>query len=188
MSRLSSMSAEAIRAVFSPDADSDLFILLTIYSPDAPTTPMFRLCDGFTKRLTSAPFAETADEVYYGVTWKANDFLFLPMEITLPSEQEAQAPRCSITMHDVSRYLIPMIRTITSPPKVRMDLVLSKYLDPASTSHNPSANSEVFFTEFYISNFTYNAQSVVAELTMIDYEREPFPMHSFNPIYFPGLF
>ena len=35
MSRLSSMTADAIRAVFSPDAAADLFILLTIQGPQS---------------------------------------------------------------------------------------------------------------------------------------------------------
>ena len=59
-----------------------------------------------------------------------------------------------------------------------MELVLSKTPDIV----------EVSFSDFYISNFTYNADSVSAELSMIDYEREPFPMHSFTPQYFPGMF
>lgn len=172
MSRLTSMSAEAIRAIFSPEADTDILILLTIYDEDE-TTPRLRLSDGFTQRIS-----ETADEVTYGVVSNAQEFTFIPMEITLPSEDEAQAPRCSITLQDVTRYLVPVIRTIAYQPKVRLDIVLSK---------TPSV-IEVSFTDFYISNFTYNANQVVAELAMTDYEREGFPAHSFTPAYFPGLF
>mgnify|MGYP006921030896 CR=1 FL=1 len=47
---------------------------------------------------------------------------------------------------------------------------------------------EATFTGFYISSFSYNADSVTADLSMVDYEREPFPMHSFTPAYFPGMF
>lgn len=167
------MSPSALKAVFSPDSDDDLIILLTIYDPDNESQVIARLADGYTKRIS-----ETNDDVLYGVTSNGNDFTFLPMEITLPSEDEAQAPRCSITMYDVTRYITPIIRTITSPPKVKMELVLSKTPDVI----------EVSFSDFFISNFDYNADSVTAELSMIDYEREPFPMHSFTPQYFPGMF
>lgn len=167
------MSPSALKAVFSPDSDDDLIILLTIYNPDNESQVIARLADGYTKRIS-----ETTDDVLYGVTSNGNDFTFLPMEITLPSEDEAQAPRCSITMYDVTRYITPIIRTITSPPKVKMELVLSKTPDVI----------EVSFSDFFISNFDYNADSVTAELSMIDYEREPFPMHSFTPQYFPGMF
>jgi hypothetical protein len=167
------MSPNALKAVFSPDSDDDLIILLTIYDPDNESEVIFRLADGYTKRIS-----ETADEVMYGVTSNGNDYTFLPMQISLPSEDEAQAPRCSIVMYDVTRYLTPVIRTITAPPRIKLELVLSKSPDVV----------EVSFSDFYINNFNYNADSVTADLAMIDYEREPFPMHSFTPRYFPGMF
>ena len=173
MSRLTTMSPDAIRAIFSPEADSDLLFLLTIYDPSNPSTVVARLADGFKKRIS-----ETADEVVYGVTSRSQDFIFLPMEISLPTEEEAQAPRCSIILRDVTRYVIPIVRTIVGPPSVKMELVLSKTPDTVEAS----------FTGFYISNFSYSADSVTADLSMIDYEREPFPMHSFTPAYFPGMF
>lgn len=173
MSRLTTMSPDAIRAIFSPEADSDLLFLLTIYDPVNPSTVVARICDGFTKRIS-----ETADEVVYGVTSNSQDFVFLPMEISLPTEEEAQAPRCSIVLRDVTRYVIPIVRTIVGPPTVKMELVLAKTPDTVEAS----------FSGFYISNFSYNADSVTADLSMIDYEREPFPMHSFTPAYFPGMF
>lgn len=173
MSRLTSMSPNALKAVFSPDADDDLIILLTIYNPLNETEVIARLADGFTKRIS-----ETETDVLYGITSNGFDYTFLPMEISLPSEDEAQAPKCSIVLHDVTRYVTPIVRTITAPPRIKLEMVLSK-----------SPNTvEVSFSDFYINNFTYNADSVTADLAMIDYEREPFPMHSFTPRYFPGMF
>lgn len=166
------MSAEAIRAIFSPEADTDVLMLLTIYAEDE-VTPSVRLADGFTQRLS-----ETADEVTYGVVSNSQQFTFIPMEITMPSEEESQAPRCNILIQDVTRYLIPIIRTITYQPKVKLDIVLSKTPDVI----------EVSFSDFYINNFTYTANQITADLSMIDYEREGFPAHSFTPAYFPGLF
>jgi hypothetical protein len=171
------MSPQAIRAVFSPEMDSDLIFLLTMYDPDTGYV-VVRLADNFTQRLTQAPYQETDTEVYYGVVSNSEQFLFLPMELTLPSEEEAQAPRCSLTLRDVTRFVTPIIREISGPPKVKMELVLSKTPDIVEAS----------FIGFYINSFTYNADSVTAELSMIDYEREPFPMHSFTAPYFPGLF
>jgi hypothetical protein len=173
MSRLTSMSPAALRAVFSPEADDDLITLLTIYNPDNETQVLARIADGFTQRIS-----ETDDEVVYGVVSNGMEYIFVPMQLSLPSEDEAQAPRCSIVLNDVTRYVTPLIRTITSPPRIRLDLVLSKTPDVV----------EVSFSDFYINSFTYNAESVTADLAMIDYEREPFPMHSFTPRYFPGMF
>lgn len=173
MSRLSTMSAAALRAVFSPESDSDLILLLTIYDPLNPGTVLYRLCDGFTQRIS-----ETDDEVLYGTVSRGENYYFLPMNITLPQEEEASAPRCSITLNDVTQQLIPLIRTVSGPPTVLLEMVLST---------SPST-VEASFSEFYIDNFTYNAETITAELSMIDYDREPFPTHSFTPSYFPGLF
>lgn len=167
------MSPNALKAVFSPDADDDLIILLTIYNPLNESEVIARLADGFTKRIS-----ENADEVLYGVTSNGFDYTFLPMSISLPSEDEAQAPRCSIVMHDVTRYLTPIIRTITAPPRIKLELVLTKSPDVV----------EVSFNDFYINNFSYNIDSVSADLSMINYDREPFPKDSFTPRYFPGMF
>lgn len=167
------MSPEAIRAVFSPEADADLYMLLTIYDPNNPATVIARLSDGYTQRIS-----ETADDVVYGVVSRGNSYVFLPMEITLPSEEEAQAPKCSITLHDVTRYIMPLVRSLTGPPTVKLELILSKTPDIVEAS----------FSEFYMTGVTYNAESVSADLVMIDYEREPFPSHSFTPALFPGMF
>lgn len=170
MSRISSMSPDAIRAVFSPDSDKDLITLVTFYDP--PVTPI-RLCDSYTTRLS-----EDSTDVTYGVTSRGDNYIFLPLEITLPQEDEAQAPRCSITIRDVTRILIPTIRALTAPPKVKLELVLS----------NTPNTVEVSFDGFYITTFSYNRDQVTAELQMVNYDREPFPSHSFSPKYFPGLF
>ena len=173
MSRLTTMSPAAIRTVFSPDADADLIFLLTIYDPANPTQVIARLADGFTKRIS-----ETEQDVIYGVTSNGEDYIFLPMEITLPTEDEAQAPRSSISLYDVTRQITPIIRAITAPPPIKMELILNKSPDII----------EVSFDGFFISNFTYNSKSVVCTLAMVDLEREPFPSHGFTPKHFPGLF
>lgn len=166
------LSAEALKALFSPEADSDIFTLLTIYAIDG-VTPIATLSDGYTGRIS-----ETTQDVIYGVISNGVEYTFLPMEISLPTEEEARAPRCSIVIKDVVRYLTPIIRNLNYSPKIKLQLVLSK---------TPNV-VEVSYTGFYITSFTYNSEQVTAELSMTDYEREPFPSHSFSPAYFPGLF
>ncbi len=172
MSRLNTLSPAAIRAMFSQDSDAALITLLTIYDP-VTNLPAIRLADNYLQRIS-----ETSDEVVYGVVSRSQNFIFLPFEITLPSEEDNTAPKCSITLNDVTQYLTPTIRTLTGPPKVLLELVLTS-----------SPNTvEASFSGFYISNITYNADSVNAELSMIDYQTEPFPCFTFTPAYFPGMF
>jgi hypothetical protein len=172
MSRLSTMSPEAIKQVFSPDADADLITLLTFYDED-DNTVIARIADNYTKRLS-----ETADDVIYGVSSNGEDYIFLPFQMVLPSEESDSPPRASITMNDVTRYLIPIIRELTQAPRVEIQLVLTKTPDIV----------EVSFGDMYVSNFNYSADSVTAELSPLNVEAEPFPSHSFTPAYFPGLF
>ena len=173
MSRLTTMSAGALQAVFAQETENDLILLVTIYDPLNSSQVVLQICDGFTGRLS-----ETADEVIYGVSSRGSNYTFLPVDITLPDEAENSAPQCSITFYDVTQYVMPVARSISGRPKVKLELVLSSTPDVVETS----------FTGFYITSFTYNADRVTATLSMVNYELEPFPQYSFTPVYFPGLF
>lgn len=171
MSRLGSLSPAALRAMFSPDSDDTLIILLTITGAGIETP--IRLADNYTQRIS-----ETADEVMYGVKSRGLDFIFLPLQITLPTEEHAAAPRCNITINDVTRQLTPVIRSISSAPSVKLELVLSKTPDVVEAS----------FPGFLMGGISYNANTITAELTVESLAMEPFPAHTFTPAHFPGLF
>ena len=179
MSRLSTISPEALSNMFSTESDKNFITLLTITSTDTSETTglpePIRLCDSWTGRL---PNLTTDDEVVYGVVSNEYEYIYLPLEITLPTEEEGQAPRCSIVIKDVTRYLTPIIRKIVAPLEVTIDIVLESTPDIA----------EVRFEGFYINSITYNKDTVTADLSMLDLEQEPFPVYSFSPSYFPGLF
>lgn len=185
MSRLSTMSQAAIAALFKPDSSETLITLLTIYDPSNDTNVLARLADNYTQRLvtnnagdiSSQPVTDDTD-VVYGVVSNNLNYMFLPMQITLPSEEQNTAPRASIVMNDVTRYVVPIIRQISGPPRVKLTLVLSS---------SPNI-VEASFDRFYLSNITYTADQVTAELSMIDFAVEPFPAYSFTPAHFPGLF
>ena len=174
MSRLTTLSPNAIRAMFSTESQAALITLLTIYDTNG-TTPLVRLADNFTKRIEGLT---TVEEVIYGVTSNNQDYIFVPLEISLPAEQDNAAPKCSIVIRDVTRYFTATIRSLNDAPKIRLDMVLSTSPDVVEAS----------FTNFFISNISYNADAVTAELSMIDFAVEPFPCYSFTPNYFPGMF
>lgn len=171
MSRLASLSADALRAMFSPDASDSLICLLTITGTGI-ATPIL-LADNYLARIS-----EDSQEVIYGVTSRGDDYLFLPFELTLPTEEHASAPRCSITLHDVTRYLTPIIRSISSAPSVLIELVLSATPNVVEAS----------FDGMLMAGISYNANTVTAELTVESLAVEPFPAHTFTPAHFPGLF
>lgn len=173
MSRLSSLSASAIKAMFSSETEQSIIMLLTVYDPDT-NQPIVRLADGFTKRISETPL-----EVIYGVTSNSIDYMFLPMQITLPAEHDGGSPACSVVLNYVTKEAIQLIRTqLNKPTKILLELVLSGSTDYVEAS----------FPGFYITNVTYNAESITFDLNMISYATEPFPAFNFTPNYFPGLF
>ena len=170
MSRISSLSPAALKAMFSPESDDDLITLLTLSGSGMSTQ---RVANGYTQRLS-----ETADEVHYGVLSRGRQFTFIPFDISLPTEEVTAAPRCQITIHDVTYLLIPALRTITQAPSVTIELVLASSPDLV----------EVSFPGFLLGAIQYNAETITGELTVANLAQEPFPAHTFNPSYFPGLF
>lgn len=173
MSRLSSLSPNAIQAMLSPDADDSLAVLLT-FTADGLGTPV-RITDSYTQRLAGLT---TGDEVVHGIVSRSNDFVFVPFQITLPDEQVASAPRCQLIATDVTRYLIPVLREIEAPPSVLIELVMRG---------TPNI-VEVAFGGFQMGAITYNANQITADLVVQSLAAEPFPCHTFTPSYFPGLF
>lgn len=169
MSRLSTLSPAAVKAMFSQESDDTLICLLTITGG----SETIRLADNYTQRLS-----ETADEVMYGVVSRGHNFMFLPLQITLPTEEHEAAPRFQITIQDVTRKLTPVIRGISSALNVTLELVLKSTPDEVEAS----------FPSFLMGAITYNANTVTAELTIESLAAEPFPAHTFTPSYFPGLF
>lgn len=175
MSRLSSLSANAIQAMLAPETGNTLITLLTLTGlkdeNGDPTT--LYLADGYTKTLST-----TTDDIIYGVTSRTRDYIFLPMQLTLPTEEPDGAPRFNITFNDVTRYLIPYMRRLESSLKVKLELVLNSTPDTV----------EAEFPDFSMSGFSYNADTISAELTVESLANEPFPAHTMTPSYFPGLF
>ncbi len=170
MSRLAGLSPSALKALFSPDSDDTLLCLLTLSGSNL-LSPI-RLSDGYTQRLS-----ETDTDILYGVVSRSQQYIFLPFQLSLPTEEEA-APRATITLHDVTRLLLPNVRQLTSAPSVKIELVLAS---------NPNV-VEVDMGEFLLANISYTADTISGELTLESFEMEPFPSGTFTPNYFPGLF
>lgn len=171
MSRLSRLSSNAIRAMYSSETDQQLITLITI---TGSFSPAIRLANGFTKRISV-----TDEEIVYGVTSRSNNYIFIPMEITLPQEDDSGVGDCTLVLNYVTSDIIATIRQyLNEATPVTIELVLSG-----------SPNTvEAVFTGFKIVNINYDYTSITFTLSVINYNREPFPCYNFTPNYFPGLF
>jgi len=170
MSRLSSLSPAAIKAMFSTDTDDTLVCLLSISGSNITGT--IRIADNYTQRLQ-----ETDEDIVYGLQSRGNNYTFVPFDISLPQEDES-VTRSQITLHDPNRQLLPIVRQLTTAPTVRIEIVLKS---------NPNT-VEVDYGEFLLANINYNAETITGDLTLESFDIEPFPSGTFTPNYFPGLF
>lgn len=170
MSRLTSMSPSALRSVFAPESDDTLIVLLTLSGSNITET--IRLADNYNQRLQI-----TDEDIIYGLKSRGNDYLFLPFEFNLPTEDDS-SPRASINLYDTNKQLLPLVRSLTTAPNINIELVLAS---------NPDI-VEVDFGDFLLSNIRYNAETISGDLVLESFENEPFPSGTFTPSYFPGLF
>lgn len=165
-------SAAAIEQFFSPDADDPLLLLLTI--TDGTTT--HRFANSYTQRLTALELNESM--TVYGVVSNGENYLFLPMEITLPSDEEGAAPRAQITLHDVTQQAMPLVRSAVTSLDTTIQAVLASAPDTV----------EMSVTGLVMTGIHYNRDAITATLTSDNMAQEPFPAHTFVPSCFPGLF
>lgn len=162
--------------MFSSETDESLIMLITIFDPENKSVPILRITDGCDLRLG----AYTTDtDIIYGVHSRGNDFIFIPLEVGLPGEQDTGIGACRITINYVTKEAITLVRSsLNKPANVLIELVLSSSPDTV----------EAVFAGFQITSVSYNSQSITLDLTMVNLAREPFPCYNFIPSYFPGLF
>jgi hypothetical protein len=176
MSRLETLSPTTLAELYKQESSDTLVTLLTIL--DAETGEVLqRLADNFTQRLVGVEYANPEDLVY-GIVSRGENYVFLPLEITLPSDDISGSSRAQLVIRDATRYITPLVRSLQTPPIITLEIVLKSQPDIV----------EISFSGFYLSSITYSADQVSGELTLVDYQVEPFPVHGFTPSYFPGLF
>jgi uncharacterized protein DUF1833 len=156
-------------ALFAQEASEVPILLLTITHP-ALAAPI-RLSTDATTRLTTDPLT-------YGTTSRSNTFLYAGIDVTLPDEQDKTPPASKLTIQNVTRDLIPLARSVSSPPSVKIEAVLASALDSV----------EMTWPVMDMSNLTADMTTLQFDLTMDSLTTEPFPAGTFNPADFPALF
>jgi len=125
----------------------------------------------------SEPIRVTSDSVE--TVSNGNTFVPFPFQLNLPKdEDDPSGVLAKIKIDAVDRRVVEAIRQISSPPDFDIQIVLSS--DPDAV--------EVDWPNFKLSNVTYDAQTVEADLVLELLEQEPYPGAKFDPARFPGLF
>lgn len=146
-------------AAFAPETGEVLISLLTIEHEDL-AEPL-RLCNNSAN------------------LWSRGElYLALPFTLTLPDDSEENPPEARITLDNISRELVAVIRSITTAPMVTLELVRSGDLDQV----------EAYYTDFQMRRITYEALTLQADLFLENLDREPWPSGRYIPAMFRGLF
>lgn len=163
------LSLNMRQALFSQETGEIVIFLLTITHPELEA-PIYLSTDP-TTRFSDVPLV-------YGTTSRGVQFFYAGIDITLPDEQDKAPPASKLTIANVTRELIPLARSVSTPPSVKIEAVLASDVDGV----------EMIWPAMDMSNLTYDASFLQFDLTMDALVTEPYPSGTFSPAAFPGLF
>lgn len=164
-----SLSLNARDAIFSQNSGEVIIFLLTI-EHETLDDPI-RLSTDQTERATTNPLT-------YKTVSRGNDYLYAGVGITIPEEQDKSPPSCKLVIQNVTRDLVPLARSISTPATCTIEAVLLSDLDTV----------EISFPSMDMTNLTYDASTLTFDLTIDSLATEPYPAGTFSPASFGGLF
>jgi hypothetical protein len=163
------LSAPFIAAVNSQETGEVVICLLTI-AHEALAEPIY---------LSSDPTVRVSDvPLVYSTTSRGNEYLFLPFEFTLPDDTADSPPRVQLTIDSVDQTLISLLRSISTPADVTVELVLASSPDLV----------ELELPALQLANVTIGELHVTVDLVSDPLINEPVPAGLFTPGSFPGVF
>jgi hypothetical protein len=130
-----------------------------------------RMSSDPTERITEIPLT-------YGTVSGSFVFLFTGMSVQLPDESADAAPRSTLVMSNVSRDAITLVRSVVTPARCKIELVLSS--DPDFV--------EVSSPWLDVLDARVSAQNITVDLGLNSMITQSDPGDSFDPAGFPGLF
>lgn len=158
-----------MRALFAQESGEIPAFLLTITHPTL-AAPILLSTDQ-TIRLTEDPLT-------YGTISRGNTYLWAGVGLQLPDEQDGTAPAAKLVIENVTRDLIPLVRSIQTPAQIKIEAVLISAPDTV----------EITMPSFDMTNLQYDMATLQFDLTMDALTTEPFPAGTFGPANFPDLF
>lgn len=153
------LSATAAAAIYAQETDVVFHTLMTIDHPDL-ASPIW-VCDD-------------SRDVYS----RQLQFQWFPFQITLPAERDDSPPKGQLIIDNTSRLLIQAIRSLDSPPSVKIELVTN--ISPDIVEYGP--------LNFLLHNVTYNALTMRGDLHYVPVLDERYPKDIMSPSQFPALF
>lgn len=152
------LSAPATASINAQETDEVWLTLLTINSPEL---------------VLPLRFVNNNESC----TSRGNLFVALPFDIDFPGQDEQNPGEARLQIDNIDRLIINFVRSISSPPKVTIEVVLASSLNVVEAS----------FENMTLRNVSYDARTVSGILKFEDIVIEPVT-YAMTPERFPGQF
>lgn len=163
------LSAGMLAAMYAQETDEVPIALLTVTHDDL-VDPIYLSSDP-TERISDDPLV-------YATTSRGEEYLFLPFEFTLPDDRTDAPSGVTLTVDNINRDLVALLRSISTPASITLEIVLASSPDDV----------EIQLPSMLLSNVSIDDLVVQGDLIVDALFNEPFPAGTFTPGAFPGLF
>lgn len=162
------ISLDARQAMTAETTDVVPITLLTFTHPGLEDPVL--LSSDRTKRLS-------VDPLYYGTVSRTNTFLWMPMSVLMPGDDEQSAPEIKIIIDAVDRQIFSVIRASIVPAQCHLELIYDTDLDEVIQS----------LDAFEVVSAPYDESQVTLVLSQESFWGEGWPFGRMTPAAFPGI-
>lgn len=152
--------------------DSDIVLITVTHS--AWSSPI-RLS---THATTLLYMDSNTGEPIYGTVSRGKQFIYVPMQASLPTSQDEQAPEAKLTVSNISRALTPYLKLADKEnPRITLEVVNSNAPDVV----------DVTYPEMELGHVNWDANTVEVSIINNIASSEPVPWLRFNLANFPNM-
>ena len=159
-----------LQAMYDEETGDGPIILLTIDHDDLDE-PILVSSDA-TGRVQ-----ETDQEIVYGTVSRGDNYIYMPFEMILPSDEDGGVPSVTLGIDNVTNEITDAVRDLTSPPIVLLEVVMMS--DPDTV--------EMSWPELYLTDAEWTRDQVQGTLTMETLLTEKMG-YTYRPSTHPGCF
>ena len=162
------LSAPAKAAIFAQETNKAFIMLLTVSHPNWVEDLHY----------ASDPFEELMTVSGRGVISRGEEYPFIPFSLNLPTQDDSGVAKASISIDNINREIVSLIRSTPSAVRIKIEIVLSTSVD----------TPEITIENFRLEQVSYDAMTISGDISIKYFDLEPFPSKQFTPSDFPGLF
>lgn len=116
------------------------------------------------------------------VTSNGNSYEAFPFSVTLPADAADASPVAQVIVSNIDRQVVQAARTVagSSAGLASASLFLVAYAAPDTVL--------LALDDYRVQNLRYTAEALSFDMTLEQFQQEPYPAMTFTPGRFPGMF